>query len=173
MTQETTLNTVDAGELRQAFGAFASGATVVTALGADGYPYGAMVTAFAAVSVDPPLAQITLPRGSRAAKYLKGESFTINVLSVDQIRLAQHFAALPLDSGPQRELMGVDAVLSGNAATLQCQPWNAYDGGDHIIVVGEVVGLDVTAADPLLSFGDDFHQLGSLIESGIKAPLRS
>lgn len=166
MTQETMLNSVDASQLRSAFGQFTTGVTVVTTQGTDGNPYGAMVTAFAAVSLDPPLAQITLTRSSRAAKHLDGSSFAINILSSDQKEVAKHFAGEPMDSEPEWVLNGNVPVLLGNAATLECRAWNNYDGGDHIIVVGEVSSLTVGDADPLLFHEGAFHHIGERLEDG-------
>ena len=160
MTQESLLNPVDASGLRSAFGQFTTGVTVVTTTGTDGSPYGAMVTAFTAVSVDPPLAQITLTRSSRAAKHLDGSSFAINILSVDQLEVARHFAGQPLDREPEWVLNGNVPMLIGNAATLECRAWNHYDGGDHIIVVGEVRSLTLGDAEPLLFHEGMFHRIG-------------
>lgn len=166
MTQETMLNSVDASGLRSAFGQFTTGVTVVTTQGTDGKPYGAMVTAFAAVSVDPPLAQITLTRSSRAARHLDGSSFAINILSADQLEVAKHFAGQPMDHEPEWILNGNVPVLVGNTATLECRAWNHYDGGDHIIVVGEVRALTLGDAEPLLFHGGTFHRIGEILAGG-------
>ncbi|ALO66634.1 flavin reductase family protein [Arthrobacter alpinus] len=166
MSQEAVLNSVDASQLRRAFGQFATGVTVVTTQGTDGKAYGAMVTAFAAVSEDPPLAQITLTRSSKAAKHLDGSSFAINVLSADQVEVARHFSGQPSDCEPECVLSGDVPVLVGNAATLECRAWNNYDGGDHIIVVGEVRSLTVGDADPLLFHEGAFHQIGGRLGDG-------
>lgn len=166
MSQETMLNTVDASHLRSAFGRFTSGVTVVTTQGTDGNAYGAMVTAFAAVSEDPPLAQITLTRSSRAAKHLDGAIFAINILSVDQLEVAKHFAGEATDSEPEWVLNKNVPVLVGNAATLECRAWNNYDGGDHVIVVGEVRSLTVGDAEPLLFHEGAFYRIGDQFEGG-------
>ena len=166
MTQETMLNSVDASGLRSAFGQFTTGVTVVTTQGTDGKPYGAMVTAFAAVSVDPPLAQITLTRSSRAARHLDGSSFAINILSADQLEVARHFAGQPMDREPEWVPNGSVPVLVGNTATLECRAWNHYDGGDHIIVVGEVRSLTLGDAEPLIFHGGTFHRIGEILAGG-------
>ncbi|MDR7082094.1 flavin reductase (DIM6/NTAB) family NADH-FMN oxidoreductase RutF [Arthrobacter ginsengisoli] len=54
-------------------------------------------------------------------------------------------------------------VLTRNA-TLGCRPWNIYGGGDHIIVVGEVIGMEVTKREPILSLGGLFHTIGRGVE---------
>ena len=70
MTQEV-MGCIEERELRHAFGTFATGVTVVTTRTDDGVPHGATVSAFTAVSLDPPLAQVTLTRSSRGARYLE------------------------------------------------------------------------------------------------------
>lgn len=133
---------------------------MVTTRTDDGVPHGAMVNAFTAVSLDPPLAQVTLTRTSRAARYLEGAAFAINILSLEQMDVALHFAGKVLDEEPEWTLDGNVPVLTGNAATLECRPWNIYDGGDHIIVVGEVIAMEFTGGEPLLFFGGKFRQIG-------------
>lgn len=164
MTQDIALQAIDPRELRHAFGQFGTGVTVVTTRGTDGTPHGATVNAFTAVSLDPPLAQVTLTRSSKAAKYLESSCFAINILSVGQMDTALHFAGKPMNSEPAWTLDGDVPVLIGNAATLECKPWNVYDGGDHIIVVGEVVAMEVNKTDPLLFFGGKFRHVGELVE---------
>jgi flavin reductase (DIM6/NTAB) family NADH-FMN oxidoreductase RutF len=166
MTHESLTGAVVTRELRRTFGMIATGATVVTVRSADGVPHGAAASAFTAVSLDPPLAQVTLPRTSRAARYLEGAMFAINVLSTEQMDAALHFAGEVPDAEPEWTLNGIVPVLSRNAATLECRPWNIYDGGDHVIVVGEVIGLDFSGRKPLLLFGGEFHTVGSRIGGG-------
>ena len=145
--------------LRDAFGRFATGVTVVTCAKEDGVPHGATVNAFTAVSLDPPLCQVTVTRESRASRYLGGAPFAVNVLAADQLDAAWHFAGRPRDPEPAWAEGPTAPVLVGNAATISCRPWRTYDGGDHLIVVGEVVDLAVTDADPLLFFGGRFREL--------------
>ena len=163
MTQEV-MGVIDTRGLRQAFGTFPTGVTVVTTRTDDGAPHGAAVNAFTAVSLDPPLAQVTLTRSSRAARYLEGAPFAINILSIEQTDVALHFAGKAPGEEPEWTLAGNVPVLTRNAATLECRPWNIYDGGDHIIVVGEVIGMEITKREPLLFFGGKFRQIGRLVE---------
>ncbi|MGF9660400.1 flavin reductase family protein [Arthrobacter crystallopoietes] len=155
-------STIDPRELRNTFGQFATGVTVVTCRSADGTPHGATVNAFTAVSLDPPLAQVTLTRSSKAAQYLEDAPFAINILSQGQLDVAWHFAGKALPEEPAWTLDGEVPVLLENKATLECRPWRIYDGGDHIIVIGEVHKLEVTERDPLLFFGGKFREIGPL-----------
>jgi flavin reductase (DIM6/NTAB) family NADH-FMN oxidoreductase RutF len=159
-TSEATA--VDPRELRNTFGQFATGVTVVTCRSADGTPHGATVNAFTAVSLDPPLAQVTLTRSSKAAQYLEDAPFAINILSQGQLDVAWHFAGKALPEEPAWTLDGEVPVLLENKATLECRPWRIYDGGDHVIVIGEVHKLEITEREPLLFFGGKFREIGPL-----------
>ncbi|MFE5872324.1 flavin reductase family protein [Streptomyces roseifaciens] len=134
--------------LRTCLGHFATGVTVVTC-DVDGAPHGATVNAFTAVSLDPALVLVSLHRRSKAGRHLaggpEGRPFTVNVLGEDQKDLAEHFAgrrsAAPPRWAPRwapRPPTGLAPRLAGTLATLACTPWAAYDGGDHVLVVGRV-----------------------------------
>ncbi|MEV4900136.1 flavin reductase family protein [Citricoccus sp. NPDC055426] len=153
---------VDARSLRKAFGKFATGVTVVTCQGQDGAPHGATVNAFTAVSMDPPLAQITLIRGNKASEYLADRPFAINIMAEDQLATCLNFAGKPAREPIRWRCEGAIPVLEGNAATIECRPWRVYDGGDHLIVLGEVVALEVNDEAPLLFISGKFHHAGSL-----------
>ena len=102
------------GPQRPGLGAMAlprpSSGAIVTAEAYDGAAHRCGAGAFTLVSLDPPLALVTLPRSSAAAQCVGDAPFTVDV---------------------------PDA--SGTEMTLTCSPWNVYDGGDHVIAVGEVV----------------------------------
>ncbi|GIM63340.1 flavin reductase [Planomonospora venezuelensis] len=157
---------MDPRELRNAFGQFATGVTVVTCTNAEGDPHGATVNAFTAVSLDPPLAQVTLARNSKACDFLKGKPFAINVLAADQLDVAWHFAGRPADEAPSWLAGPTAPVLDGTATTISCRPWRTYDGGDHLIVIGEVEQVEIPGRDPLLFHGGAFRHLSPL-ETGV------
>jgi flavin reductase (DIM6/NTAB) family NADH-FMN oxidoreductase RutF len=152
---------MDQRTLRNIFGQFASGVTVITCDNAEGTPHGATVTAFTAISMEPRLCQVTLTRKSKACSYLRDASFAVNILAADQLHTALHFAGKPQRTEPVWDDAGPAPALVGNAATLTCRPWAEYDGGDHAIFVGEIVEATVdTAKDPLLFYRSTFHDLG-------------
>ncbi|PWJ54139.1 NADH-FMN oxidoreductase RutF, flavin reductase (DIM6/NTAB) family [Quadrisphaera granulorum] len=149
--------------LRSAFNSFASGVTVVTCAREDGVPHGATISAFTAVSTEPALCQVTLTRTAKVCTHLDGRPFAVNVLAADQLRTALHFAGRPRDPEPEWTDGPVAPVLTGTAATISCTPWRTYDGGDHLIVLGEVVDAVVTAAEPLVYHGGRFRELSALV----------
>lgn len=162
MTEASQANkvTIDSRELRNAFGSFATGVTVVTVRTPDGTPHGATVNAFTAVSLDPPLAQVTLVRGNRASQYLEDQPFAINIMAEDQLDVCLNFAGKPMKESPKWRSDEGLPVLCGNAATIECKPWRTYDGGDHIIVIGEVTDIELSGADPLIFSKGKFRKIG-------------
>ncbi|WP_116045930.1 flavin reductase family protein [Amycolatopsis palatopharyngis] len=156
---------VDARELRRCLGHFATGVTVITCAG-DGMPHGATVNAFSAVSLDPPLVLVSLDRKSKACKYLDGAPFTVNVLTEPQDEVALHFAGKPMNGEPewQRPDSRLAPQLAGSLATISCTPWRSYDGGDHVLYLGEVQRFEVAGGDPLVFFLGGFRHLGPVYE---------
>lgn len=152
---------MDPRTLRDGFGRFATGVTVITCRTADGTTHGATVTAFTPISLDPPLVQVALARRSRACTFLDGASYAVNVLAADQADLAMHFAGRP-GPDPVRWRDGPTApLLCGTAATVSCRPHRTDDGGDHLLFLGEVVDVELHDREPLLFHASAFHQLGA------------
>lgn len=147
-------------DMRGVFGQFASGVTVVTCRTEDGVPHGATMTAFTPVSIEPRLCQVTVTRTARIAKLLSSKPFAVNILSSGQTDLGLHFAGRPNSTPVVWDEQGIAPTLVGVAATITCEPWAEYDGGDHFIVVGQVVAADVSDAAPLLYHRGNFHEIG-------------
>ena len=149
--------TIDTKELRFAFGNFATGITIVTSLDADGEPLGITANSFSSVSLDPPLVLFSVDRGAYSLEAFQiSRRFAINILSTDQEDMSNRFAKASVDKWP-----GVDfetwetgcPILTGSLASFDCRTWQTYDGGDHVIFVGEVEQMSLnTDLEPLLFF---------------------
>jgi 3-hydroxy-9,10-secoandrosta-1,3,5(10)-triene-9,17-dione monooxygenase reductase component len=135
---------------RKAMGSFAAGVTVVTTCH-EGRLVGTTVSAFSAVSLEPPLVMVCLKRDSRtlAAVGLAGV-FCVNILSAEQGDLAHRFARGGADD--RFALTVVEAgvcgapVLAGCSAAVECELHAVHDGGDHEILVGRVLRVVVDEA---------------------------
>lgn len=153
--------TIDSRELRNCLGHFVTGVTVVTCRAYDSQAHGMTVNAFTAVSLEPPLVLVSIDRRTKGCELLESAPFAINVLNQQQRDVAMHFAGRPQ---AKLELEWVDGGvaprLSGCLAALECEPWATYDGGDHVLVVGEVCHLEHSEGQPLLFFKGRFHELG-------------
>lgn len=130
--------------MRATMAAFCSGVVVVTSLGDE--PHGFTCQSFVSLSMDPPLISISPARSSSTwPKIREVGIFAINVLAEDHAHLSKQFAV----SGG-RKFAAVDwspaplgsPILPGVSAWVECSLWREYDGGDHTIAIGEVMGLD-------------------------------
>lgn len=135
---------------------FTTGVTVVTYSSAD-QVRGATVNSFTSVSLDPPLLLVSLSRSTQACTAMNGLPFAINVLRSDQMDVALQFAGRPR-AGVRIawDPPGDDAdppSLADAVAVFRCRPWRRYDGGDHVLQLGEVREAEMRAGDPLV-FGD-------------------
>jgi flavin reductase (DIM6/NTAB) family NADH-FMN oxidoreductase RutF len=142
--------------LRQAFGAFATGVTIVTARDAAGTPAGMTVNSFTSVSLDPPLVLWCVQRGVPPAEvFVRAGHYAVHVLAADQRALSDRFAdpatlgarfdGLPLDEG----VAGLP-LITGCPTRMGCAVVQRHDAGDHVILVGRVLTLEHRAAAPLM-----------------------
>lgn len=137
-------NSFDARAFRQALGHFATGVTVVTVKDSKQNNMGITVNSFNSVSMEPPLILWSLDRSTYSFQaFEQAEYFVVNVLAYDQIHLSNHFAKKTEgDMFAQLEYsagIGDVPMLSNCAAYFQCRNKFQYDGGDHLIFVGEVL----------------------------------
>jgi len=140
-------------DLRDAFGLFATGVTVVTAVRPDGEPVGVTANSFTSVSLEPPLLLWCLAAGSSAAPaFTHGAPFAVHVLSHHQLELALHFARRT------QEKFDVDhhwrskphpPHLAEALCRFDCRVHAVHAGGDHLIIVGEVLGIACAPGTPL------------------------
>jgi flavin reductase (DIM6/NTAB) family NADH-FMN oxidoreductase RutF len=137
---------IDDRSLRKVCGHFVTGVAVITCE-ADGTMTGTTVNSFTSVSLDPPLVLFCLHRDSRLLQMLRrGSKFGVNFLAGQQEALAWAFASRHTAElarvAHHRSGEGVP-VLSEAAGFLACSVVNEYDGGDHVILLGEVIELGV------------------------------
>ena len=144
----------DSRSFRDALGAFATGVTVVTTRDGDGNPVGVTASSFNSVSMDPPLVLWSLAKNSNSREaFCSSGHFAIHVLAESQQEIANRFASSGTD-----KFAGVDwsegqlgsPILAPHAGLFECRARHEYDGGDHLILVGEVVCFEVCSEPPLL-----------------------
>ncbi len=144
----------DANSFRAALARFASGVTVLTARGADGADYGMTVSAFASLSLDPPLVLACLDVTASLLPHIRAApSFGASILAAGQSALASRFAdqAVPrFDGVAVSHAPEGPTLIDGAAAHLVCRRVAEHAGGDHVIIVGEVVWARAHGGDPLV-----------------------
>ena len=155
--------TMDTGDFRQALGQFATGVCLVTVDDPELGPLATTVNSFSSVSLDPPLVLWSIQNSSdHLAVYTECQHFGISVLSSEQGALSSQYAQRGCHSaqtehfktGPQGEPKLIDAL-----AHFTCAAYAVHPGGDHQIIVGEVLQFESREADPLIFYSGGYRAL--------------
>ncbi|GAA0538167.1 hypothetical protein GCM10010172_19330 [Paractinoplanes ferrugineus] len=151
---------IDPLVLRQVCGRFLTGVAIVTS-SLDDAPVGVTINSFTSVSLTPPLVLFCIHHGSALVPALDDcDYFAINVLAADQSSLAGRFARRSTASFAAlrtwRATTGA-VLLSDAIAYLECRVAARHDGGDHLIVIGEVIDLGVLRDTHPLAFFRSGH----------------
>ncbi len=131
----------DTRDFRRALGQFATGVTVVTALTRDGRRVGMTVNSFSSVSLDPPLVLWSIARNAASFQdFTTATHFGVNILAANQHNLSKQFSTPVADkfAGVACHDGACVPILDGVTAYFVCRIVQQYDGGDHVILLGEV-----------------------------------
>ncbi|MGH7765618.1 MAG: flavin reductase family protein, partial [Candidatus Dormibacteraceae bacterium] len=149
---------IDALAFREVMASFPSGVVVLTAFGQDGRPRGLTVSAFCAVSIDPPLALACIDKSSNtlpAVQHTGG--FTANILAAGRDRLAREMATKATDKFGSLQWRHPDSPIGGPilevdaAAYAVCTLRETIEGGDHWVLIGLVTeGAHREGVPPLI-----------------------
>lgn len=164
---DTGVHPLSEGEkraLRDAFGTFATGVTVVTTCQPDGTPRGFTANSFSSVSLDPPLALICIAKTAHSCDtFLAARHFAINVLTEEQKMVSGLFASRTSDKFEEADWHHGTAgmpLLDGALAHLVCLRHKTVDAGDHIILIGRVIDHSARDGKPLGYFRGSYFSVG-------------
>ena len=150
-------STVDQTAFRDALARFASGVTVVITRNGAGSFVGFTASAFSSLSLDPPLVLVCLQKDADCYRaFMEADAFTVSILAAGQPEIARRFATKSIDKLDGTPVVAAPGTglprIGGASAWLECRTYSRPDGGDHTILVGEV--LEAGAGDdlPLLHF---------------------
>lgn len=156
----------DSATFRRVLGHYPTGVCVVTAVEADGAPTGMVVGSFTSVSLDPPLVAFFPAKGSSSWPRIQAVGkFCVNVLASDQQGLCRQIAS------PGDKFAGIAHRVSANGspilddvvAWIDCTLDAVHEAGDHYIVLGRVVALEVDRPGlPLLFFQGSYGEFSQL-----------
>ncbi|MDE3128355.1 MAG: flavin reductase family protein [Gemmatimonadota bacterium] len=155
--------TLDPDTFRAVLGRFATGVTILTARDGSARDHGMTVSAFCAVSLDPPLVLACVDHAASMHELLLTvDRVGISILASGQEALSRRFAELESDRfdglGYVRGESGV--VLFDDAlAHLECRVRDRYPAGDHTIFVCEVERAVTRQDRPLLYYRGGYAQL--------------
>jgi 3-hydroxy-9,10-secoandrosta-1,3,5(10)-triene-9,17-dione monooxygenase reductase component len=144
---ETVKSPVDAARFRQVLGHFPTGVTVITATTPDG-PVGMAVGSFFSVSLDPPLVAFCAGKSSTSyPKIAEVGHYCVNVLADEQEDVCRIFAAKGDDKFATvgwRPAPSTGApVIHDVLAWIECEIDAVHEAGDHNIVIGRALDLEV------------------------------
>ncbi|MDD2054011.1 flavin reductase family protein [Pseudomonas putida] len=150
----------DPQAFRAALGTFTTGVTIITTQAEDGSPVGITANSFNSVSLNPPLVLWSLAKNARSLPvFSSGRHWNVHVLSTEQETLSGRFARQGEDKFAEVVLdNGVSEapLLQDCTARFQCRTAFQYEGGDHVIFVGEVLAFDHSDRAPLAFQSGDY-----------------
>jgi flavin reductase (DIM6/NTAB) family NADH-FMN oxidoreductase RutF len=150
---------LDQARFREVLGHFATGITIVTAID-GGEPVGFSCQSFAALSLDPPMVILAPAKTSTSwPRIARAGAFCVNILAEHQEAVCRAFAV----SGGDK-FDGVDwapgitgaPLIAGSLASVECTLGAIYEGGDHELVTGHVVTMEIGEGSPLLFYRSGF-----------------
>jgi len=149
-------------------GSFATGVTVVTVAGKDGELRGFTASAVSSLSLEPRMLLVCLSERSTSLEIIKeSEMFAVNILSSTQQEVAQQFATRAGDRFKGvRWKPGVVTgapIISGSLAYAECRLVDTCKGGDHVILMAEILAADAHEAEPLLYFRGRYGTYGAVV----------
>lgn len=136
---------LDYDAFRDIMGSFASGISVVTTLTEEGEPYGLTCSAVCSVSADPPLllSCVRTPSSTLDAIRTRG-LFAVNFLDAHAREVSQLFAGPGQDKfhkvGWRPGAAAGMPILDRTLAHAECSVHQLIDAGDHVIVLGHLIG---------------------------------
>jgi flavin reductase (DIM6/NTAB) family NADH-FMN oxidoreductase RutF len=154
--------------LREGMSCLPAGVVVVTSW-IKGRAWGTTVSSCSSLSLTPPLLLICL--GSTAVStrtIMEQQCFGVNVLRDSQSEIAGRGAAPGkpkfIDDLVSEELTMGSPVLRGALAWIHCELYNALNVGDHMVLIGQVRGVELGAeGEPLLYHRRAFRRLGAVV----------
>lgn len=140
------MTAIDPRELRNAFGSFMTGVTVVTAISETGEKVGFTANSFTSVSVEPPLL-LVCPSNKLSSfdVFNNCNHFVVNILAEDQQDVSNTFAGGKGDRFADitwRSDAHGCPIIEGAVAHFSCTTFSNIPAGDHILLVGEVIDFD-------------------------------
>jgi flavin reductase (DIM6/NTAB) family NADH-FMN oxidoreductase RutF len=160
--------TFDTKAFRNALGCFGTGVAIVTTCDRNGQKIGMTINSFASVSLNPPLILWSVQTLSASSQSFRdAEHFAVTILNTDQQATASHFARTLEDKFANTPFdlneHGVP-LLEGGLAQFECRTYARYPGGDHNILVGEVLRFRGGSGTALGFLAGKFIPLGDIGE---------
>jgi len=154
---------ISSDQFRHVMGNFATGITIVTTRDSNGDPRGLTVNSFTSVSLDPVLVLVCFDKNlSSLEAFRHSKRFGVSMLGENQEELSRLFAKRDSERPASLYFEGKLGMplLKNSIAVMECETVEVYQGGDHLIFLGEVKHGEVLHANhPLLYFRGKYRKL--------------
>ena len=156
---------MDSDLFRRAWSNFATGASLITTVEADGTVHGMTANGIASISLNPMLSMVCVGHNANTHLIIKKTGrYGINILSEDQKLIGDYYArsAEKRDGSINPDFFFTTSgipFLEGALSSLDCKVVNAYEEGDHTIFIGEVEEMEVRNGRPLLFYEGKWSKL--------------
>ena len=172
-------------QYRSSIGLFATGVTVLIAE-QDGDIRGMTANAITSLSLEPVQLIVCIAKQARFSKIIKpGTHFTVNILGVHQETISNYFASPDSDRAMAKNIDMIPwrntalstpykaPCLSDSVASFACCVKQIHEGGDHWIVVADVLDVyqNELSPQPLLYFGGSYHHPSEMQRQHLKPPV--
>ncbi len=148
-------------QLRDAFGKFATGVTVVTCADAQGRAACITANSFSSISLSPTLVMWAPDKGSRRFETFRvARRYAIHVLAAEQADLCW---ACAKDAYALRDFTFLEneagvPLIPGCLTRFECHQVACHDAGDHAIIIGEVEKVEMRDGNALAFFAGSYGQ---------------
>ena len=158
-------STVSDDDFKQAMACFPSGVTIVTTVDEDDQKFGFTASAFLSLSLTPPLILVCLATEADCfSSFNRCKHFAVNIIGAEHEELAFKFATKGADKfGGNEFVKGKNGlpILPGCPVSLECEAKYNFPGGDHIILVGEVLSIELNSEAATIWHIGKFRHLNS------------
>jgi 3-hydroxy-9,10-secoandrosta-1,3,5(10)-triene-9,17-dione monooxygenase reductase component len=142
-----------------------SGVAVITTLCEKGRPHGLTMSAVISLSLEPMQFLISVDKRSATLPIIKRRGrFAINLLSKSQEDVGMRFASKSEDKFSRLDYrlsaLGLP-VIEGAVATISCDIYSVLPGGDHELIVGDVIDIEHFGGDSLIHYKRAFHSVAT------------
>jgi flavin reductase (DIM6/NTAB) family NADH-FMN oxidoreductase RutF len=166
VVKATPQTSVDPTAFRDAAALFASGVTVAAAAH-EGLRHAITATAFASLSLDPPLVLLALDRAGQLIGLVRSSGHVgLSVLSEEQESVGRRASTrgrrlqVPVDEAPTTTAVTGAPLMVGALAWFDCDVESISEHGDHAIIVGRVLAAGSNEGKPLIYFRRNYHRVG-------------
>ncbi|WP_284037628.1 flavin reductase family protein [Neobacillus sp. 114] len=139
---------------KEVMGNYPTGVTVVTTTDKDGNPVGLTVNSFASVSLDPLLVLWSIDhKVTTLDSFINGGKFAVHILAGNQQDLCKNFSSKNVDRFSTCQWQFSEQklpIIEGTFAVLQCNTFKTVEAGDHTILIGEVIDIQIEKREPML-----------------------